>query len=314
MNKKKIKITGTFLDEISHDIPHQNWGANEWSEDFIWMSKADLKRVILIRCGYKNWITYPSEILIKQEKAIRPHWDLVSFFLQCCEKNNFEFYFGLYDSGKYWVIGDYKKEIQLNKKIISEVWHLYGHSKAFKGWYLSQECSHNSGEIIELYHELGSHCKSVSNGLAVLISPYIDGEKNVSQYITNTQKKSSITLDDHFKSWNEIFSGIRSAVDIVAFQDGHVHYDQLYEFIKVNKELADQNKMTSWINSETFDRDMPIKFLPIKWDKLRFKLDTAFKAGIEDAITFEFSHFMSPQSSYLQAGHLYNRYLEYLKE
>ena len=22
-----LKITGTFLDEISHDIPHQNWGA-----------------------------------------------------------------------------------------------------------------------------------------------------------------------------------------------------------------------------------------------------------------------------------------------
>lgn len=21
-----LKITGTFLDEISHDIPHQNWG------------------------------------------------------------------------------------------------------------------------------------------------------------------------------------------------------------------------------------------------------------------------------------------------
>ena len=23
---KGLKITGTFLDEISHDIPHQNWG------------------------------------------------------------------------------------------------------------------------------------------------------------------------------------------------------------------------------------------------------------------------------------------------
>ena len=28
----KIKITGTFLDEISHDIPHQNWGKKEWSQ------------------------------------------------------------------------------------------------------------------------------------------------------------------------------------------------------------------------------------------------------------------------------------------
>ena len=31
---RKINITGTFLDEISHDIPHQNWGKKEWSQDF----------------------------------------------------------------------------------------------------------------------------------------------------------------------------------------------------------------------------------------------------------------------------------------
>ena len=24
-----MRITGTFLDEISHDIPHQNWGERE---------------------------------------------------------------------------------------------------------------------------------------------------------------------------------------------------------------------------------------------------------------------------------------------
>ena len=27
----KVLIKGTFLDEISHDIPHQNWSENEWS-------------------------------------------------------------------------------------------------------------------------------------------------------------------------------------------------------------------------------------------------------------------------------------------
>lgn len=42
-------------------------------------------------------------------------------------------------------------------------------------------------------------------------------------------------------------------------------------------------------------------------------MNLAQKAGIEHAVTFEFSHFMSPQSAYLQAGHLYDRYLEYLK-
>jgi hypothetical protein len=55
-----------------------------------------------------------------------------------------------------------------------------------------------------------------------------------------------------------------------------------------------------------------IKFFPIKFEKLRLKLEAAAKAGYDKAITFEFAHFMSPQSSYIQAYHLYNRYLEYI--
>lgn len=41
------------------------------------------------------------------------------------------------------------------------------------------------------------------------------------------------------------------------------------------------------------------------------KLEAAKQADYDKAITFEFSHFMSPQSAYLQAGHLYDRYKEY---
>ena len=81
----------------------------------------------------------------------------------------------------------------------------------------------------------------------------------------------------------------------------------------VNKALADKYGMECWTNIESFDRDMPIRFLPIKWEKLRLKMGLAAQAGYRNAITFEFSHFMSPQSAYLQAGHLYDRYMEYLK-
>lgn len=310
----KTQIKGTFLDEISHDIPHQNWSKKEWSLDFKHMKSVGIDKVILIRSGYKKWITYPSEVLVLEEKAIAPYTDLVSMFLSLCEENNMDFYFGLYDSGKYWITGAYEKEIRLNEKVIDEVWERYGNSKAFKGWYLSQECNHNIAGIIDLYAGLGQYCKRVSNGLPVLISPYIDGVKNLSQYTGQSRREYSITLDEHFKSWEVIFEGIKKSVDVVAFQDGHVDFDQLEDFIRINKSLADHNQIISWINSETFDRDMPIKFLPIKWDKLRYKLETAAKAGISQAITFEFSHFMSPQSAYPQAGHLYHRYLEYLKE
>lgn len=69
--------------------------------------------------------------------------------------------------------------------------------------------------------------------------------------------------------------------------------------------------MRSWTNCETFDRDMPIKYLPIKWEKALLKLEAAKRAGLDKAITFEFSHFMSPNSCYRQAGNLYKRYCEH---
>ena len=306
-------IVGTFLDEISHDIPHQNWGAKEWDADFAHMKEVGINTVILIRCGYRQWITYPSKVLQQEMKAYQPSTDLVSLFLELSEKYEMDFYFGLYDSGQFWTNGDFEEEVALNKKVIDEVWSAYGHHKAFKGWYICQETSRKILHITDIYASLGNYCKQVSGGLKTLISPYIDGVKNLSQYDGATERSEGISPEQHREDWRAIFKGIQGAVDIVAFQDGHVGYDELFDFLKVNKELAEEFGMECWTNSETFDRDMPIKFLPIKWDKLKLKLELAEKAGIQQAITFEFSHFMSPQSAYLQAGHLYNRYKEYLK-
>jgi len=308
-----MKIKGTFLDEISHDIPHQNWGRKEWDQDFAYMSQVGINTVVLIRSGYTKWLTYPSKILTAREGAYLPPVDLVRMFLELSEKYNMDFYFGLYDSGRYWVNGEFQKELDLNRFLIEEVWQLYGKMKAFKGWYISQECSRKTGTIIDMYAGLGTHCKEVSGGLSTLISPYIDGIKNVSQYHAETSRSLGVSLKKHEEDWSEIFDGIKDAVDIVAFQDGHVSFDELSDFLVVNKTLADKVGIRSWTNSETFDRDMPIKFLPIKWEKLLMKLNAAQRAGMEQAITFEFSHFMSPQSAYLQAGHLYDRYKEYLE-
>ena len=102
-------------------------------------------------------------------------------------------------------------------------------------------------------------------------------------------------------------------MDACAFQDGHIDYDELDAFFSVNKQMADRYGIECWTNAESFDRDMPIKFLPIKFDKLRLKLEAAARQHYDKAITFEFSHFMSPQSAYLQAGHLYDRYKEYFE-
>jgi hypothetical protein len=61
-----LKITGTFLDEISHDIPHQNWGEKEWEQDFKHMKNIGIDTVLLIRSGYRKFITYPSKYLLSK--------------------------------------------------------------------------------------------------------------------------------------------------------------------------------------------------------------------------------------------------------
>lgn len=299
-----LRISATFLDEISHDIPHQNWGKQEWDRDFKAMKAVGIDTVVLIRCGWRRWMTYPSKILLENRNGFKPPVDLVRMFLDLSEKHGMSFFFGIYDSGEYWHAGQYRRELDLNKALAEEVWKLYGDSPAFKGWYLSWEVSRNSGGLTGLFSEMGNHVKNISAGLPVMISPYIEGRKT-------GQSAEGITLAEHESQWNEIMAGVAGAVDIVAFQDGHVDFHELGDFLGVNSALAAKHGLRCWTNTETFDRDMPIRFPPIKWEKLLLKLEAAQRAGVERAITFEFSHFMSPHSCYPQAHGLFKRYCEH---
>jgi len=161
--------------------------------------------------------------------------------------------------------------------------------------------------------KLGLHCKGISGGLPVLISPFMDGSKNVDQFSGAIRKSNDSGVMAHERAWDGIFDCIKGAVDSVAFQDGHVDYHELEAYFEVNRKLTTKYGIECWTNAETFDRDMPIKFLPIHFEKLLMKLDAAAKIGYDKAITFEFSHFMSPQSVYLAAGNLYKRYREYFR-
>ena len=303
-----MRITGTFLDEISYDIPHQNWGLQEWECDFQAMRSIGIDTVILIRCGLRRNLSYPSKVLIQQENAIPPFTDLVDLFLTLAERYGMAFYFGTYEPLREWNRESFRGEVALAKAVIEEAFCRYGHRKAFQGWYLSSEVSRATGHVTDGYAEIGRYCKTVSGGLPVLISPYIQGVKANRDLGVD---EASIDVAEHEREWDRILGSSAGDVDIVAFQDGHVEVDELADYLLVNSALAKKYGMKCWTNCETFDRDMPIRFLPLKWEKMLYKLNAALAAGVEKAITFEFSHFMSPNSSYRSANHLFNRYCEH---
>lgn len=124
--------------------------------------------------------------------------------------------------------------------------------------------------------------------------------------------EDALTLAESFKHWDRVFSEASEVVNICAFQDGQLHYDQLPEFSAGIAELGAKYGITIWSNIESFDRDMPIKFPPADWRYLRFKMETASRKS-EKLITFEFPHFMSPHSCYPSAHNLYRRYAEHFE-
>ena len=292
------RLTGTFLDEITHDIPSQNWGIKEWRREFQLYSRIGLDTLIIIRAGYQNKCIFPSKSL----PGLLPlSDDLASMFFDLAEEFELNLWFGTYDSGSHWMRSSWWKEVELNKVFLDEVGARYGDRRAFAGWYLCHETSRNDSHIIELFNEIGGHCKSVKN-LPVLISPFPQGSKQFSH-------GDSFTLEESLDHWERIFSATKGAFDICAFQDGQIQYTELPDFHAGIKALGDRHGVTIWSNVESFDRDMPIKFPPADWRYLKLKMEMASNVA-EKLITFEFPHFVSPFSCYPSAHNLFRRYCE----
>ena len=83
--------------------------------------------------------------------------DLVDLFLEEAERCHMDFYLGLYDSGKYWHEGNFRKELDINVELAEELTKKYGNRKAFKGWYASHELhgyDENQLKLITSAHSL----------------------------------------------------------------------------------------------------------------------------------------------------------------
>lgn len=258
------RITGTFLDEITHDIPSQNWGEKQWRKEFSLYNEIGIDTVIIIRAGYQNKCIFPSSTI---PDLLPVHDDIGELFYSLADEFGLSVFFGTYDSGFYWYRRSWWKEVDLNKAFIDEAVERYGHHPSFKGWYLCHETSRNDAHIIELFNHIGGHCKSVKD-VPVLISPFPQGAKQFSG-------GAVMSIDESFDHWERIFADTKGAFDICAFQDGQIHYQELPRFIEGIGELGKNHGITIWSNLETFDRDMPIKFPPADWRYLRIKLEAA---------------------------------------
>ena len=110
---KKGPITGTYIDEVSVDIPSSNWSREQWKKDLDYMQEIGIDTVIFIRGGYQDKSVFPSKVL-------GTHYadDLAGLIFEETSKRNMNVFFGGYISNGDWNRGDYATEIKINKEFV----------------------------------------------------------------------------------------------------------------------------------------------------------------------------------------------------
>jgi Domain of unknown function (DUF4434) len=303
-----LSITGTFLDEVTHDIAAHNWGAKEWRREFDTFAANGIDTLVLIRAGWGERLSFPSTTVGHWLPTLPVYHDAPELFLSLADEHSIRVFLGLYDSGYFWHRYDWQTEVAINREFSREVWDRYGSHPSFAGWYLPHETPDTSERIIDINTALAEHVKSVAD-LPILVSPYCLGRAAGTS--TDQRGRPSVrSVTEHLRQWEEIFLHYSGLVSYCAFQDGTAYEADLPELFAACKELADRTSIELWTNVETFDRDMPFRFPPLEWRKLVTKLEAA-APHVTKAITFEFSHFLSPNSMWPSARALFDRYDEY---
>lgn len=295
--QKTGPITGTFIDDVTYDIPSSNWTRQQWRDDLDNMKEIGIDTVIFIRGGFEDKSVFPSKVL-------GTHYadDFAGFIFEETAKRNMDVYFGMYISNIDWNKGDALTEIKMNKLFADEVYTRYGHYSSFKGWYIPQETSFDNLNICDVMSGLSAICKDKTPDKDVLISPFF--------HTAVTGADIPFTPERHFEEWDRIFERAGKDIDICAFQDGSAPINEMEEFFILTEKLCKKHNIRHWVNTETFERDVRCMYYPIPFQLLKRKLE-AHKKYAEKIITFEFSHFLSPQSIYPSAQNLNNIYKEY---
>lgn len=296
--KAKYPINATFIDEVTYDIPSQNWSFEQWAKDLDNMAEVGIDTLVIMRSVFYDKCLYPSKHFpsLKEEGE-----DFIGFILDEAQKRDMKVYVGLYISNLTWNDGDWWGEFEKNKLLVDEMLSLYGDRKSFIGWYIPHETGSNIYNIRETMNALCALCKEKSPDKLVIISPFFRG---VNMY------PEALTPERTAREWDNILSECGKNIDVCAFQDGTSKLENYAQYLAAIKPVMDKHGITLWANVETFERDVRAMFFPIPFDVLRRKIKIA-EEFVEGFITFEFSHFLSPQSIFPSAHNLNSLYKKY---
>lgn len=291
-------IKATFIDEITYDMPSLNWNKKQYQDDFDAMKEVDINTLVIMRSVFYDKCLYPSKYFNTYKKSDE---DFIKFILEEADKRDMKVYIGLYISNLTWNDGDYEFEIEQNKLFLEEVKERYSSYKSFIGFYIPHETGSIIYNIKETLEGLIPLCKQTFPSKMILLSPFFRGQGLY---------PDSLSPEETAKQWDIILENVGKDVDVIAYQDGTTLLTMYEQYFSNVSKVCKKYNIELWSNVETFERDVRGQFPPISFEVLRTKIEMA-KKYVDNMITFEFSHFLSPNSPFETGKNLNKLYKDY---
>ncbi|MEZ6191607.1 MAG: DUF4434 domain-containing protein [Phycisphaerales bacterium] len=295
-------VTGAFI-QLNGGITSnsQQW----WDNELRAMHDIGMDTVVLQYVGYGASYYYPSSLPGVSGSGT----DAVGRVMQAADTLGMDVYLGLQlNTGSF----NLNQSLTRGLATLAELDSRYGGHTSLAGWYVPEEIS---DQIVfsdpTLRDDLVSYIGQISQqahvdtSLPVMISPYFGQSPDVNAYA----------------NWWDTTGLPGTGIDILAMQDGvGTHRTTIAESLPVYQALApvaQSHGVSFWANNENFNQThgWPVDEQPWAAEPTDITTFTAQIAStapyVDKAITFEFSHYMSPQAS-PQADTLYQDYADFL--
>ena len=300
--KKSFPITATFIDEISMDIGSENFSIKEWKKELKTMKSVGIDTIVFIRGGMqdRNKCIYPSKVF---PTYFDEENDFLGNMLKMAEKLKIKVFIGLYMATGNWNNGNYQEMTEQNRIFIDEIMERYSKYMNNIHWYIPTEVCRDEFNIIPTLENLIKLINEKTPGKKILLSPL---------YRTRVLEsiEEEFSYEQTFEVWDNILRTVGEKIDYIAFQDGTAPINKLEGYLAAIKKVCDKYHIETWSNVELFNRLGGANFCPVEFEVLKYKIKIAKKYS-KKLICFEFSHFMSPQSSRESGKRLFKRYKEY---
>jgi len=298
--------TGAFIQVNSSLASHSPmW----WQAELEAMKAVGMDTVVVNFVAYDNFYFYPTSVSGGQPFVT----DSIENIMDAADHHGMCVFLGLHLEPEQFSSATFNLPANLaqGQAELTELWTRYGSHASLAGWYMPQEFSDYMvfyqpqlrDDIISYTRALTDQVHA-SSGLPMMISPYFGQNPNAAAYA-------------HW--WNTI--GLpETVVDIVALQDGvGTHRTTIAQSRTVFEALEPvmvNHGVQFWANNESFNQingwpvdNQPWAAQPVGIDNFVAQIQST-NPLVEKSITFEFSHYMSPQGS-AAMNTLYRNYSDY---